>query len=1203
MRAIPAVLTLLVFCSAAPLAAAPEREPIRLVESLSLSPDGTTIVFSWRGDLWRAPAAGGAATRLTAHPAEDVRPFISPDGTQVAFLSNRSGSEQVHVMSIEGGAPSQVTLHTEGSRLYGWFPDGAAVLIRSKRDHHWRASDRYFRKPLARNAPPELLFNDECSVGAVSPDGRTLAFVREGMAWWRKGYRGARAAQLWLYDLETGAFRRLSTGDHGELWPMWGDAGTLYFVSEEDGTWNIWKQDIASGAREQVTRHSEDGVSFPSISADGSTIAYRRLFDIETVATTTGAQPRTVSLFYEGDTIYEGVEHRTLTRATEVAFSKDAREMAFIAGGDVWVMDTELREPRQITNTPEEERHPVFSDDYETLTFVSDAGGQTDIWQVRRSDADRYWWQNDRFRAERLTEDDAVESDLELTPDGKRLAYLVGRGDLWTMAVNGTDRKKHVSSWSGLQFTFSPDARWVAYSRSDDDFNWDIWIQPLDGSSPAVNVSLHPDNDRDPAWSPDGRTLAFVGRRWDRDTDICYVPLRKEDAEEGKRERTLEKALAKMKGRKKKGGPAKKSEGKSPAPAAAADPLAGTWKGSLTGPEPIPTDGLGLVLRIERKPSGYACAFEVTGQFSSSDGTFTFDEKSGAVTFSAVTPLGPLRGEARVKDSRMEGSWSIEGVMEGTFVCTRDEAPAGASTPAKQTGADKKKSDTGPEKTEIDFENLNERIRRITITDSDESGLFWSPDSKKLAFRASVKGARGLYTVTFPDTLTPKLLTSARGSGARWLSDAKVIGWLSGGVPATMTSAGKSTSYAFRVRQTVDLKALHAAAFDMAWRTMRDHYYDPSLGGNDWDAIRAKYAGMASHCQTRTELELVANLMLGELNGSHLGFRAVGTTWRRSGWTDVTGHLGLRFDPAHEGPGLKVRDVVRDSPAFEERSRILPGEIVLRIDGEPVDGKSNLGLLLTGDPARFVEVEVQDEKGETRTVSMQPTSYAAIRRSLYEHWLEDTRAAVASASKGRLGYLHVRGMNWPSFLRFEAELYKVGHGKDGLIIDVRDNGGGFTTDHLLTCLTQPRHAITKPRGGGEGYPHDRMVYAPWFKPVVVLCNQNSFSNAEIFSHAIKNLERGIVVGVPTAGGVISTGGTTVMGVGTLRLPFRGWYLATDGEDMELNGCVPHHVLWDRAGDFAAGIDRQLDKAVEVGLAEVEAYAARPRPKLRKASER
>ena len=132
-------------------------------------------------------------------------------------------------------------------------------------------------------------------------------------------------------------------------------------------------------------------------------------------------------------------------------------------------------------------------------------------------------------------------------------------------------------------------------------------------------------------------------------------------------------------------------------------------------------------------------------------------------------------------------------------------------------------------------------------------------------------------------------------------------------------------------------------------------------------------------------------------------------------------------------------------------------------------------------------------------------------------------------------------MYWNEFEQFEREIYAAGHGKEGLVIDIRDNGGGFITDHLLTVLCQPRHAVTIPRGGGPGYPQDRKVYASWHKPLVVVCNQNSFSNAEIFAHAITTLKRGPSVGVPTAGGVISASREKILDAGTLRVPFRGWF--------------------------------------------------------------
>jgi tricorn protease len=210
---------------------------------------------------------------------------------------------------------------------------------------------------------------------------------------------------------------------------------------------------------------------------------------------------------------------------------------------------------------------------------------------------------------------------------------------------------------------------------------------------------------------------------------------------------------------------------------------------------------------------------------------------------------------------------------------------------------------------------------------------------------------------------------------------------------------------------------------------------------------------------------------------------------------------------------------------------------------------------------------------------------------------------VENSSKGQFGYLHISQMAMPNFRKFEEELVSQGAGRDGLVIDVRENPGGSIADHLLTALTQPVHAITVPRGGGPGYPSDRKVYISWHKPIVVLCNQNSGSNAEIFSHAIKTLKRGQVVGVQTAGAVVSTGAAPVMDAGIIRLPTRGWFTLNDGEDMEKNGAMPHHVVWLEPNNLPQGRDAQMAKALEVLRADVEAWQKRPQPKLKLSTDR
>jgi tricorn protease len=356
--------------------------------------------------------------------------------------------------------------------------------------------------------------------------------------------------------------------------------------------------------------------------------------------------------------------------------------------------------------------------------------------------------------------------------------------------------------------------------------------------------------------------------------------------------------------------------------------------------------------------------------------------------------------------------------------------------------------------------------------------------------------------------------------------------------------------------------------------------------------------------------------MLGELNGSHLGF-FFGTTSlpsRRPGsppdeptadrnWRPSTVHPGVRFDHSYQGPGLKIRDVLPDGPAEQKRSKLSPGEVVLSVNDVPVGPMLDLTHAFNVPPNSDLRLQVKGIDGSERTVTLRPTTYTNARQLVYKAWLRDNRTKVETLSKGTLGYLHISAMDMASFHQFQEELYNAGAGKDGLVIDVRENGGGSTADLLLTALTQPQHAIAVPRGGGQGYPQDRTVFATWTKPILVLCNQNSFSNAEIFSHAVKTLKRGRVVGVPTAGGVISTGGTSIMDVGFLRMPFRGWYLVDSGEDMELHGAVPDVIVWPQPGDAAKGKDAQIEAGVKALLDDVQAWKNRPQPTLKKAAER
>jgi tricorn protease len=1084
-------------------------QPLKLLDDPQLSPDGKTLLFVHRGDIWRVSSHGGLATRVTFHPSDDSQPRFSPDGQSIAYVSDRTGSPQVYVMREGDAAPRQVSWHTEGYGLQGWFPDGRHLLVTGNRDHSWKYSQRLFRIDSQQRSAEELLFNDTVNEAQCSPDGTQLIFSMGGERWWRKGYRGARASQIWLFEFSKQRFTTILKQETESLSPLWRPDGNGFFYcsSQESarGARNLWEFDLRSQKKKQITHFDDDLVSQPTISGDGKTIIFSHLFDLYRLDLADGiySAPHrldiTVSLEDEGDDVLR----RRMTEATDAAITDDGLEVAFIAGGDLWVMETVLREPVQITSTAGFESHPMFVEKDRAILCVSCNDSRSDIVKITRKDESRYWWQNSEFNIVSLTQDAASKSELKLSPDRKKLAYIRDRGDLWLLDLELGTNEKIISGFSLRGFDFSPDSRWITYAQDDNDFNSDIWIKPLDGSAEAVNISRHPADEINPHWSPDGKVIAFTGRRADREEiDIYYVYLTLADHDEGPRNRKLSKTLE---------------------------------------------------------------AFSKSRQD---------------------------------KNKTEAASQQEENVNEGDPKETSDEK----SSPDKNLET---------AKVVIDWEMIHRRIRQLSIPDSSEGILGWIPGSKKLLFTATVDGQKGTYQVEFPEELKPKKISAETGNLKGWLKSPERFLWISGGQLATVAvSAGSAEKLTFSALQEISLSGRMTAAFEASWRAMKDWWYDDNFGNNNWDAIGRKYAPVAQSTNSLKTLTKIIHLMLGELNGSHLGFSPFPDVARRSEaadqWRPLTGHLGARMDAEYLGPGWKIKEVIEGGPASSFDSRLIPGEIIVSVDGVAVDPQIDPSEVLTGPMERDIVLKVRGLGPENieRDVRLRPATYSRIRSLLYQKWQDDNRKIVEERSKKQnIGYVHIEGMNWSSFLEFQRELFEVGYGKDGLIIDVRDNGGGSTTDHLLTSLTQPRHSITVPRGGGPGYPSDRMVYTIWHKPIVVLCNQNSYSNAEIFSHAIKTLGRGKLVGVPTAGGVISTGSITIMDVGTLRRPYRGWFLKSDGQDMELNGAVPDIVVWPKPTEIHNGRDRQLNRAIKELEKSIREWKREGEPELVKATER
>jgi len=374
------------------------------------------------------------------------------------------------------------------------------------------------------------------------------------------------------------------------------------------------------------------------------------------------------------------------------------------------------------------------------------------------------------------------------------------------------------------------------------------------------------------------------------------------------------------------------------------------------------------------------------------------------------------------------------------------------------------------------------------------------------------------------------------------------------------------------------------------------------MNNRDWEAVRLKYEDQAA-ASNWDGFGRIAEMLMGELNASHMGYEQTTDSkkeWNpefksRQGWSQRTAALGLQFDVSHEGEGLKVSHVVRNSSADRRENPVQIGETLLAIDDNKVGRNVALSPLLNGYYPRDIKLLLAGTNGTERTIIVEEESFSDLRDLVREEWMEHNRDMVEGMSDGRCGYLNIEAMNYASLRQFEKEIYATGFGKDGLIIDVRNNPGGFISDHLISILFHPRHALTVPRGGNVSYQQGYLPSAAWFKPIVVLCNEYSSSNSEIFCHAIRTLKRGKVVGVPTQRSVISTSTAKVLDVGQIRVPHRGWFRLGDGLDMEQQPCVPDIIVKNAPEDVPAGRDPQLKRAVEELLKDIESGAEESLP--------
>jgi Tol biopolymer transport system component/C-terminal processing protease CtpA/Prc len=1082
--------------------AAPARAENALwLRAAAISPDGKTVAFSYRGDLWTVPIAGGAATPITVAAAYDTAPAWSSDGKQIAFASDRYGNFDVFVMPATGGEAKRLTFHSADDTPTSFTPDGRAVLFSSARldavknvQFPTGAQPELYQVSLAGGMPAQLLSTPALyAVWDRAAERLAYSDVKGYEMEWRKHDNSSFARDVWVFEKKSGKHTRLTAFGFDDRQPVWSpDQKSLYYLSEKSGTFNVWKLDLADpGKPVQVTTHKTHPVRFLSASSAGD-LCYT--WDGEIWVRPAGAnESRKLSVTAAADRRdLEVAPVDVASDANELELSPNGKEVAFVARGEVFVASVEHGTTRRITDTPGQERSVSFSPDGKSLLYAGERDGSWNVYRTDRTDPEETAF----FNATALKESAVVATPAEefqpaFSPDGKEVAYLEERTTL-----------KVLNLASGKSRVVLPGDRNYSYADGDQ------WYQ----------------------WSPDGKSLAvqFLSpTRWSGEVGIV-------DAAGGKPVFNVTRSGY---------------EEEAPKWARKGEVL--FWASDRFG---------------TRQHSGYPREQDVFAAFLTKKAwdRFHLDE-------AAYAQLVDKEKEAEKKKDKAKDA---------------DKGKDGKKAAGKDPNKDEEKKADGEVKpadpVAFELDGLDKRIARLSLHSASLDDAALTPDGETLVYLARFEKGADLWKYV-PRKEEVKLvakLNAERGARLRLDPEGKKAVVLADGKLSSIDlESGKATP--IKASAKVELKAAEerTALFEHAWRQTLKKFYVTDLHGVDWAAMKTAYARFLPHVvDNRDFAELISELQ-GELNASHTGGRY--RPQRRDG--DATASLAFFPDPVYTGEGVKVLEVIEGGPLTKAGTKVAPGVVIASIDGAPIAAGANWYPMLNrkaGQPVRLGLLDPKDGKRWEETVK--PIAPGEQQRLLYDRWVKSRRAEVERLSGGRLGYAHIRGMNDGAYREVFEEIFGRAVDKDGIVLDTRFNGGGNLVEPLTVFLTGQVYYRAVPRGRQIGVePGNR-----WTKPSIVVMNEGNYSDAHCFPTAYKALGIGETVGMQVPGTCTSVWWERLQDKSlTFGIPQVG-YLDPSGDLTENKHLDADHVVDNDPALEPTGRDEQLEKAVEVLMKKV-----------------
>jgi Tol biopolymer transport system component len=746
-----------------------------------------------------------------------------------------------------------------------------------------------------------------------------------------------------------------------------------------------------------------------------------------------------------------------------------------------------------------------------------------------------------------LTED---ISAFALSPDGRKIAFIV-RGEVFAAsAKDGGDAARiSRSPESEFHLTWSPDGRRLVYASDRDGighlFQYDF------AAGTETRLTRATDVDHSPVFSSDGKLLLF--NRGDNEIRVLDTVT------------TQDRLVA-------------RGTFDRP-PFAAAPPFAWSpddrWIAYLSaGPRGFTNVHVALIDGTSTRPISFlANSFADTVLWSKDGKTVFFD------TTQRTEPRQIARVDLLPRTPQFREDQFRDLFREEPARPTRPADSPKESAPAEPPAA---AAETSTDKTvRIVFDDIRRRISLLQ-TGVDAALEAISPDGKTVLLAARAAGQQNLYTFSIDELsrepAVARQLTSTPGTkaDAHFSPDGKEIYFLEQGRITVITVENRqSRRLAVTAEMDVDFNREKTQVFQQAWSYLHDTFFDPKFNGVDWAAIRTRYAPLIAGAATRDEMRRLLSLMVGELNASHLGvLPPAGVV------SPVVGKLGVRFDRLeYEKNGhLRVIDVIPLGPAAVAGIRM--GEFLLEANGTQIGHGVNLDSVLSYTISRRVELVVgSDAMGANRrTVAVRPVNQVTEKNLVYRQWVEERRAHVTKASDGRLGYVHMFDMSESALTQLYLDLDVENQTREGVVIDVRNNNGGFINMYALDVFSRHNYLTMTRRGGPSAPGRSMLGQRALGLPTILVTNQHSLSDAEDFTEGYRTLKLGKVVGEPTAGWIIYTANMPLVDGTVVRLPTIR-VEDSRGKVMEQAPRAVDIPVKRRLGESYSGGDAQLDTAV------------------------